>query len=115
MSDPRLTDPRYNDPRSPPDDMDAPRRFDRDPRIDSGAMWTGVAVIIAIIVVLGLAVGYNRTDEASNQRNTPTTTGAAPAVPRPAAPAAPANPGGNASQQIPATPTSPAPATQPAR
>jgi len=71
-------------------------------------MWTGVVVIIiAIIVVIGLAIEYNRTDQAGNQPSPPTTTGSAPALPRPAAPT---NPGDNASQPpVPA----PAPAQEP--
>jgi hypothetical protein len=105
MSDPRYTDPRYSDTdsrRRP--DLDPPRRLDLEPQDNSSTMWTGVAVIVAIIVILGLVIGYNRTEQASNQpSNPPTTTGAAPSTPRPAPPA---NTGGNASQPTPApTPT----------
>ena len=105
MSDPRHTDPRYSDSRRP-SDMGSPAPLDAEPRSSSGTMWTGVAVIIvAIVVVLGLAIQYNRTEQAGNQPNTPTTTGSAPAQ---APPAAPANSGGNASQ-----PPAPAPAQPP--
>jgi hypothetical protein len=70
-------------------------------------MWPWVAALVAIVAILGLAITYNRTEQAiNNQSNAPTTTGAAPSAPRPAAPA---NPGGNASQPAPATPTVPAP------
>jgi len=98
MSDPRI-DPRYSDSRRPSEDP--PRPLGDEPRSGSGAMWTGVVVIIiAIIVVLGLAIEYNRTEQASNQPAPPTTTGSAPAQQRPATPA---NPGGNTSQpQTPA-------------
>ena len=103
MSDPRHTDPRYSDSRRP-SDMGSPAPLDAEPRSGSGTMWTGVAVIIvAIVVVLGLAIQYNRTEQAGNQPNTPTTTGSAPAQP-PAA-AAPANSGGNASRPAAPAPT----------
>jgi len=102
MSDPRHTDPRYSDSRRP-SDMGSPDPLDAEPRSGSGTMWTGVAVIIVVIfVALGLAIEYNRTEQAGNQPNTPTTTGSAPAQPQPTAPA---NSGGNASQPAAPVPT----------
>ncbi len=92
MSDPRYTDSRRTDPL---------RRFDLQGSNSAGTMWTWLAAIIALAVVLGLIIGYSRTDQASIQSNEPTTTGSAPSalrfapksgeVPRPAAPA-PATP-----------------------
>ena len=64
---------------------------------------TGLAAIVAIIVVLGLVLGFNRTEVAQNRSNTPTTTGSAPALPRQAAPA---TPGGTAAPATPALPQS---------
>jgi hypothetical protein len=97
MSDPHYTDPRYTDQ----------RRVDLESPSSAGSMWTWLAALVAVVVVLGLAIGYNRTEEASNRPATPTTTGAAPSTPRPATPA---NPAGNAAQPAPARPASPAPA-----
>jgi len=106
MSDPRYTDPRYSDPVRRPSDTGPPRPLDIEARSSTGAMWTGIIVIIiAIVVVVGLAVKYNRTEQASNQPNTPTTTGSAPAQPRPATPST----SGDVSQ-----PPAPAPAQPPA-
>jgi hypothetical protein len=96
MSDPRYTDPRRTDPL---------RRFDLQGSSSAGTMWTWVAAIIAVIVVLGLVIGYSRTDQASNQPNQPTTTGAAPSPSRPAPPAK----SGDKSGDVPA-PAAPAPA-----
>jgi hypothetical protein len=124
MSDPRYTDPRYVDPRRPTGvEPDAPRPYDFEEPSSGGSTWTWLAAIAAIIVVLGLAIGYNRTEQASNPSTEPTTTGAAPAAPRPAAPSnsvapstlpspplsAPADSGNGASLPVPARPT-PAPA-----
>ena len=90
MSDPRRADPRRTDPL---------RRFDLQGSNGGGTMWTWLAAIIAVVVVLGLIIGYNRTDQASIQSGEPTTSGSAPsplrlapksgdaAVPQPAAPA----------------------------
>jgi hypothetical protein len=104
MSDPRYTDPRYSDPRRSGMDGDMPRHLDLDAPESAGSMWTWLAALVAIIVVLGLAIGYNRTEEASTRPDTPTTTGSAPSTPRPAAPT-----GGNAAQPVPAAPrTAPA-------
>jgi len=111
MSDPRYTDPRYSDPNRPTNGG-PPRPLDVEARRSSGAMWTGViVVIIAIVVVLGLAVGYNnRTEQAGNQPNTqPTTTGSAPAQPRPATPS---NSGDVSQPPAPAQPPSSSPPQQ---
>ena len=94
MSEPRYTDSRRTDPL---------RRFDVQESNSAGTIWTWLAAIIAVVVVLGLIIGYSRTDQASIQSNEPTTTGSAPSalrfaprsgdvpVPPPAAPA-PATP-----------------------
>ncbi len=94
MSDPRYTDSRRTDPL---------RRFDLQGSNSAGTMWTWLAAIIAVVTVLGLIIGYSRTDQASIQSNEPATTGSAPSavrlapksgdiqVPTPAAPA-PATP-----------------------
>ncbi len=71
MSDPRYTDSRRTDPL---------RRLDRQGSNSGGTMWTWLAAIIAVVVVLGLIIGYSRTDQASIQSNDPTTTGAAPSA-----------------------------------
>jgi hypothetical protein len=106
MSDPRYTDPRYSDPRRPGMNPDAPHRLDLDAPDRASSTWTWLAAIVAILVVLGLAISYNRTEEASTRPNTPTTTGAAPSAPRPAAPT---NPASNDLQPKPATPAPPTP------
>jgi hypothetical protein len=94
MSDPRYTDSRRTDPL---------RRFDLQGSNGAGTMWTWLAAIIAVVVVLGLIIGYSRTDQASIQSNEPTTTGAAPSALRlaPKSGDAPAPP-----------PVAPTPATQ---
>jgi len=93
MSDPRDTDPRRSD---------VPRRLDLEGPSSGGSMWPWLAALVVVLAILGLAIGYNRTEQASsNQSNAPTTTGAAPSEPRPAPPA---NPGGNAMRPPPATP-----------
>ena len=89
MSDPRDTDPRHADLR---------RRLDEAPS-GGGSMWPWLAALVAILAIIGMSIGYNWTERASNQSNAPTTTGAAPSEPRPAPPA---NPGGNASRPAPA-------------
>ncbi len=73
MSDPRYTGPRRTDPL---------RRFDLQGSNSAGTMWTWLAAIIAAVVVLGLIIGYSRTDQASIQSNEPTTTGSAPSAVR---------------------------------
>jgi hypothetical protein len=88
MSDPRYTGPRRTDPL---------RRVDVQGTNGAGTMWTWLAAIIAVIIVLGLVIGYSRTEQANIQPNGPTTTGSAPpalapkpgsaAAPQPAAPA----------------------------
>jgi len=67
MSDPRFTDPRRTDPL---------RRYDQASN-SAGTLWTWLAAIVAVVVVLGLIIGYSRTDQASIQSAEPTTTGAA--------------------------------------
>ena len=99
MSDPHDTDPRRSD---------LPRRLDLEEPSSGGSMWPWLAGLVAILVIVGLAIGYNWTEQASdNQSNAPTTTGAAPSESRPAPPA---NPSGNASQPAPAIPAPAAPA-----
>ena len=96
MSDPHDTDPRRSD---------LPRRLDLATASSRTSTWPWwLAALVTILVIVGVAIGYNRTEQASNnQSNAPATTGAAPSEPRPAPPA---NPGGNA----PATPAPTAPA-----
>jgi len=95
MSDPHDTDPRRSD---------LPHRLDLEAPSSGRSMWPWLVALVVLVVILGLAIGYNRTEQASNnQSNAPATTGAAPSEPRPAPPA---NPGGNA----PATPAPTAPA-----
>ena len=99
MSDPHETNPRRSD---------LPRRLDLDAASTRASMWPWLAALVAILVIIGVAIGYNRTEQASNnQSNAPVTTGAAPSEPRPAPPA---NPGGNASRPAPALPAPAAPA-----
>ena len=101
MSNPHDTDPRRSD---------LPRRLDLGEPSSGGSMWPWLAGLVGILAIIAMAIGYNRTEQASdNQSNAPTTTGAAPSEPRPAPPA---NPGGNASRPAPAmpTPAMPAPA-----
>ena len=71
MSDPRYTDSRRTDPL---------RRFDLQGSNSAGTMWTWLAAIIAVIVVLGLIIGYSRTDQTTVQSSDPTTTGSAPST-----------------------------------
>jgi hypothetical protein len=77
MSDPRHSDPRRNDPL---------RRFDLQGS-GAGVIWTWLAAIIATVIVLGLVIGYSRTNQASLRSNAPATTGSAPSglthAPRP--------------------------------
>src|SRR5258708_37411317 len=68
-----MSDPRYTDSRRP----DPFRRFDVQGSNSAGTIWTWLAAIIAVVVVLGLIIGYSRTDQASIQSNEPTTTGSA--------------------------------------
>ena len=100
MPDPHDTDPRRSD---------LPRRLDFDAASSRASMWPWwLAALVAILVIVGVAIGYNRTEQTSNnQSNTPTTTGAAPSESRPAPPA---NPGGDASRPAPANPAPTAPA-----
>jgi hypothetical protein len=98
MSDPRHIDPRRNDPL---------RRFDLQGSNGAGMIWTWLAAIIAVIVVLGLVIGYSRTDQANLRSKEPATTGSAPSAPRFAP--RPSSRSGD----VPApSPTAPAPATQ---
>ena len=88
MSDPRFTDPRYSDPRRPPEsDPAAMRRFDLERERNAGAMWGWAAAIFALIVVMAMVIGYNRSGTiATNSpdvQNAPSTTGAAPPPPTP--------------------------------
>jgi hypothetical protein len=69
MSDPRYNDPRRNDPL---------RRFDLQGSGGGGMIWTWLAAIIAVVVVLGLVIGYSRTDQARIHSNPAATTGSAP-------------------------------------
>jgi hypothetical protein len=95
MSDPGNTDPRRSDLPG--------RHLDFEAMSSRRSMWPWLAALVVILIIIGIAVGYNRTEQASNsQSNAPTTTGAAPSQPRPAPPA---NPGGN----TPLTPAPPAP------
>jgi hypothetical protein len=99
MSNPHDIDPRRSD---------LPRRLDLEGSSSGRSMWPWLAALIVILAILGMAIGYHRTEQASNnQSNAPTTTGAAPSEPRPTAPA---NLGGNPSQPAPATPAPAAPA-----
>jgi hypothetical protein len=98
MSDPRQIDPRRNDPS---------RRFDLQGSNGTGMIWTWLAAIIAVIVVLGLVIGYSRTDQASLHSKEPATTGSAPSglrlAPKPS----------SKSGDVPAPPpAAPAPARQ---
>jgi len=68
MSDPRHIDPRRNDPL---------RRLDLQGS-GAGMIWTWLAAIIAAVIVLGLVIGYSRTNQATNA---PATTGSAPSAP----------------------------------
>jgi hypothetical protein len=93
MSDPYDTDPRRSD---------LFRRVNLGASSSGGSMWAWLAAIIVILAVLGIAIGYNRTEQASNGKsNAPATTGAAPSEQRPAPPA---NPGSNPSRPAPAAP-----------
>src|SRR5215813_4815986 len=71
-----MSDLRYTDSRRP----DPFRRFDVQGSNSAGTIWTWLAAIIAVVVVLGLIIGYSRTDQASIQSNEPTTTGSAPSA-----------------------------------
>jgi hypothetical protein len=91
MSDPH--DPRRSDP---------PRRLDLEGSSSGGSISIWLAALVAIVALLGLAIGFNRTEQASNNKsNAPTTTGAAPSESRPPPPA---NPGGDTSRLAPAMP-----------
>jgi hypothetical protein len=97
MSDPHGTNP----PRS-----DLPRRLDLEAPSSGRSMWPWLAALVVILALLGLGIGYNRTEQASDKSNAPTTTGAAPSE----RPAPPANAGGNPSQPAPTIPTPATPA-----
>jgi hypothetical protein len=75
-----MSEPRYTDSRRP----DPFRRFDvqgsNSGSNSAGTIWTRLAAIIAVVVVLGLIIGYSRTDQASIQSNEPATTGSAPSA-----------------------------------
>jgi hypothetical protein len=99
MSDSQDTDPRSSDLHRHPD-LESPRR--------RGSMWPWLVALVVLLAIFAMAIGYNRTEQATdNQSSAPTTTGAAPSEPRPAPPA---NPGSNASPSAPATPAPAAPA-----
>jgi hypothetical protein len=112
MSDPRYTGSGYTGPRNPrSDDPLEPRRRMSDG--GSGQMWTWVAAIVAIAVVIALVAGYYRSEPTSASRTSspPTTTGAAPSVPPPSPPAANPSPATPApATPTPASPGAPAPA-----
>jgi hypothetical protein len=117
MSDPRFTDPRYTDPRRPPEsDPAAMRRFDLERERNSGAMWGWAAAIFALIMVMAVVIGYNRSGTvATNAPNAPSTTGAAPATPRtPIDQAAPSLTPPPAFTPAPSSEPAPAPAPSPA-
>jgi hypothetical protein len=87
MSDPHDTDPRR---------YDLPRRPDLEAQGRGVSAWIWLVTLVAVLAIVGIAIGFNRTEQASrNQSNAPTTTGAAPSESRPPPPA---NPGGNASR-----------------
>jgi hypothetical protein len=71
-----MSEPRYTGSRRP----DPFRRLDVQESNSAGTIWTWLAAIIAVVVVLGLIIGYSRTDQASLQSNEPTTTGSAPSA-----------------------------------
>jgi hypothetical protein len=98
MSEPRFTDSRRTDPF---------RRLDVQGSNRAGTIWTWLAAIIAVVVVLGLIIGYSRTDQASIQSSEPTTTGAAPSSLR----FAPKS--GDVQQPEPAAPAPVTPASDP--
>ncbi|HLK81967.1 MAG TPA: hypothetical protein VKT99_10790 [Xanthobacteraceae bacterium] len=75
MSDPHHIDPRRSDPL---------RRLDLQGSNGAGMIWTWLAAIIAVVVVLGLVIGYSRTDHASLHFKEPETTGSARPGLRPA-------------------------------
>jgi hypothetical protein len=98
-----MSDPRHNDPRR----NDVLRRLDLQGSGGAGMIWTWLAAIIAVIVVLGLVIGYSRTDQASLHSNPTATTGSAPSTLRLAPKPAPK------SGDIPApSPAAPGPARQ---
>jgi hypothetical protein len=98
MSDPRHIDPRRNDPL---------RRFDLQGSNGAGMIWTWLAAIIAVVVVLGLVIGYSRIDQANLRSKEPATTGSAPSTLRLAPKPNPR------SRDVPAPPpAAPAPAKQ---
>jgi hypothetical protein len=76
MSDPRYIDPRRND---------QSRRYDGSS--GGGNIWPWIAAALAALGVLGLLIGYQRSEHASRQSGPPTTTGSAPSQSRPAPPA----------------------------
>jgi hypothetical protein len=96
MPDPLHIDPRRNDPL---------RRVDLQGSNGGGMIWTWLAAIIAVIVVLGLIIGYSRTDQASLRSKEPATTGSAPSTLR-------LKPNPKSTDAPPALPAVPAPAKQ---
>lgn len=104
MPDPRDIERRSGGPRQPAnDDPYGMRRFGPRGEPSSGMMWGWVATVFAIIVIIALIIGYDRSNtvarnQASSQPSAPATTGAAP----PAAPASTTPPSTPALQANPA-------------
>jgi hypothetical protein len=111
-----MSDPRYTDPADP---LHRSRNFPGPgsrlrPEFErgrgSGAIWSAVAAIIALAVVIALVAGYYRHEQPTASRPTPVTTGAGPVSPQAPLPS-PANP---AAPTTPAAPTPANPVTPPA-
>jgi hypothetical protein len=94
MSDTRNSDPRRTDPL---------RRHDLQGSNSAGTLWTWLAAIVAVVVVLGLIIGYSRTDQASIQSSEPATTGSASPAQR-LAPKSGDEPAPPAPVSVPSTP-----------
>jgi hypothetical protein len=56
MSNPHDTDPRRSD---------LPRRLDLEEPSSGGSMWPWLAALVVILAILGMTIGYNRTEHAS--------------------------------------------------
>jgi hypothetical protein len=112
MSDPRYTGSGNTDPRAPRgNDPMEPRR--RTSESGSGQMWTWVAAIVAIAVVIALVAGYYRSEPstASRTQSPPITTGAAPSALPPAIPSVPPAEPASPAAPAPASPAPPVPTT----